>query len=185
MKKAFEWFNLSEEEKANIIEFITDSIDLWYEWFEKLKKERLIPWWWIKISKFMSFARKECPELLQKFNETLIQPDIIKRQEYEEWKIKWLMKAWKEKFIDEHYIEKWEYDLVVYKKIHCKIYEHKDGTIEKILQISIPYMLNMSPKPKFAWSILVSSLKTPKLFADFMADIPQFTWDTDLVSKRQ
>jgi hypothetical protein len=32
----------------------------------------------------MSYAKEEEPELFKKFNETLIQPDIIKRQEYEE-----------------------------------------------------------------------------------------------------
>lgn len=185
MKKAFNKIEISQDEKEMIVAWIKNVVDIWYDDFERLKKEKAIAGRQKYVLKFWMFWPKEYPDLYAKFKEVICQPDIDKEIAKQEWMIKGAMQKWKSDFIEHHFIDSSNYDLVKYQKITMKEWQHKDWKIEKILHIAIPYMTNQSPKPHFGYWILISSLRTPQLFADFMADIPQFNWDTNLISNKQ
>ena len=166
-----------KQEEEELIKRVKDVIDLWWEQFEKIKS--WLPWRWRNIMRFSMLPKTP---LHKKFDEVILKPDREKKREKESARIMWIMKNAKKEFIDEHFIEEWDYNLVKYKKISVREYKRNDEN-HKVLHIAIPYLA--WNRTKFGYGLLISNIRTPKLFEDFITSMQQFKGDVDLVSNKQ
>lgn len=172
---------ISEEEQAELRDFVQNIVNIGYEKFEELKPE--LKGYAKKIMRFFTLPKTP---LHQSYLDILAEPKKRLKEQSEEEKIKGKMKEGKARFIEEHFIEEFHRTDVKYKIIGRKTLRHtRTWELEDMLHIAIPYSATWSTKNKFWFWIQVSNLKTPKLFEEFIEKIPRYTWNTDLISNKE
>ena len=171
---------ISEEEQAELRKFIEDMIAVGYEWFQEIKWE--LKGYGKKIMRFFTLPKTE---LHHQFIQMFVEPrqKIIAQEETK--KIKGKMKLGKSEFIEEHKIPEDERINVKYKIIGRKTLRHpRTWETDEILHIAIPYTYGTKIGNGFAGGILISKLKTPELFEEFLEKIPRFTGTAFLTSNK-
>lgn len=171
---------ISEEEQAELRKFIEDMIAVGYEWFQEIKGE--LKGYGKKIMRFFTLPKTE---LHEQFIQMFFEPRRKITAEKEKNRILWEMKNNKSAFIEEHKISESEWKDVKYKIISRKTLRHpRTWELDEILHIAIPYTYGTKIGNGFAGGILISKLKTPELFEEFLEKIPKFTGTAYLTSNK-
>lgn len=168
---------LTEEEKAEAKRFGELITNLWYEEFEKFKKENS---WRSKLLLNWCRISKNFPELNEKRKEFIDVDIALKQVEYEN-KIKGKMNIWKSKFIEEHLIDQYNE-----KKVKYRIFKDFSISIrwkdDEIVTIWIPFIANWFYWTKFWQSIEIKKSLNPTYFERILKNIPRYNWTDEIDS---
>ena len=168
---------LSEEEIKEAKEFWEKICSLWYENFEKYKKENK---WRAKL--LLNWCRicKNFPELNKKREEYVAVDVILNQSKYED-KIRWKMNSWKWKFIEEHMIESWLEKNVkyrIFRQFQTESWNEKD----EYLIVWIPFTAMSFYWTKFWQWIEVKKSLNPVYFEWILKNIPKYNWNDEVSS---